>query len=1140
MTAGEDGDGADALARLGVSNEERAVLREFVNSWKDHGGPVLFVGAGMSRFESERKPGVPDTVEIAGWSGLTEGLRAAATGGDPALDGALPHDGPGVAQHYGDRHGRRLLIDNLQRAIPYREFNPGAAHRALRGIAWCAIVTTNYDDFLERTFETARKIVIDEDLTRGFQAGALCIVKMHGCFDVHDSIVISSADYESYEQSRGAVLGKVRVLLLEHPTLFLGCSLTDPNVLNRLAWVRTRANGYELPSVALVHDSPSDDRRKEWADKSIHLVQRPHGRTVAQFLEALVETAQGTARPAEDDRRAARRELVKTLRVRADGWLERAVALVADIALSGTERDRSDAAHDVLYGTLHGLTTEEIRAILERLDPAERRAILLAGARTGIIVAKGKRGEAISVEGMLLDDAALATADRAEVLVLRAERALTGGTPAAVAPALKEAVQLAEQIPWKGVVHDRLRRALLRRGNAREIRRLATAPATGGDAFAHAKRGADLLILGERDAARQWYEQARGLASSGDEKTAALLGLIACLEPDCWEESSKLDAERRAARGNDAPRLQEIHDLEDKAASALLRAVRNGKSGDGGGALEAAQHLEVALKNADDMGWPRSIFSNVTGPADSLAYSAVGASIRAGAPRDERRRGLELFVERGLLQAHRRLPRSILDEVLVLPEVSAWTRPFLAPRRGEAFSLRRSRSLLASAFLPALSDDEIDEHVRRVLRVGHVRTVNLGTTSDSELHVELLQAHYTAMPRVAALETTKLVTRAFADESMARHLRSGWTALPIWDWIKTGVMRGRDDDLDALVKALVEFVSRGGQLESFSLRAALGLLEELHSAGAIRRAQRLALLRAMDRRLADALQAGEEAYQILALVRVRHDLQPAVPADDVVTKFVAMYRRLKNSTAADTWVNAIDVVGPHLALEQRKVVATCIRDYVEFTIDRVERSVIGPFPEWAATAIHQGVRSGVLSRADGRRLFQELMAAYPETAPFVLGVEGLDVGAAERTLLVGVAHGRTDIDALLRWCGWLPAGSAPSLPLERILLGQLASSEPRSRQRAYWALGWLARNRALSEHGARSLREAVLDLGVGDPAWRPRAAAIVAAAGLGKALGQDGALAIVRLAEHDPVAGVRRAGGFFCRARRRGWERRRG
>lgn len=98
-----------------------------------------------------------------------------------------------------------------------------------------AIVTTNYDKVLETIFNEysvtiGQQVIKSRDTLKIGQ-----ILKIHGCVESSDEIVISSEDYEEFNNKQRYLIAKLLTYFMEHPIIFLGYSISDPNIKNILS-----------------------------------------------------------------------------------------------------------------------------------------------------------------------------------------------------------------------------------------------------------------------------------------------------------------------------------------------------------------------------------------------------------------------------------------------------------------------------------------------------------------------------------------------------------------------------------------------------------------------------------------------------------------------------------------------------------------------------------------------------------------------------------------------------------------------------------------------------------------------------------------------------------------------------------------
>jgi SIR2-like domain len=92
-----------------------------------------------------------------------------------------------------------------------------------------AIITTNYDQFLEKIFPEYEPIVGQKIIRRDINVVGE-IFKIHGSVSEPDSIVITEADYENYRDKKKYISAKLLTYLAEHPVFIFGYGLSDPNV----------------------------------------------------------------------------------------------------------------------------------------------------------------------------------------------------------------------------------------------------------------------------------------------------------------------------------------------------------------------------------------------------------------------------------------------------------------------------------------------------------------------------------------------------------------------------------------------------------------------------------------------------------------------------------------------------------------------------------------------------------------------------------------------------------------------------------------------------------------------------------------------------------------------------------------------
>ena len=100
---------------------------------------------------------------------------------------------------------------------------------ALMAIKPHAVITTNYDMFLEIVFSDYQPI-IGQQIIRSANVSIGEIFKIHGCISNASSLVLTQADYDEFMRKKKYLSAKLLTYFSEHPLLFVGYGAGDPNI----------------------------------------------------------------------------------------------------------------------------------------------------------------------------------------------------------------------------------------------------------------------------------------------------------------------------------------------------------------------------------------------------------------------------------------------------------------------------------------------------------------------------------------------------------------------------------------------------------------------------------------------------------------------------------------------------------------------------------------------------------------------------------------------------------------------------------------------------------------------------------------------------------------------------------------------
>ncbi|MBC1878881.1 SIR2 family protein [Listeria seeligeri] len=98
-----------------------------------------------------------------------------------------------------------------------------------------AIITTNYDNLLDKLFPNFKVIVGQQVIKQKNSTSIGHILKIHGSTNDFNEIVISQEDYDKFNEKQKYLSAKLLTYFMEHPIFFFGYSITDENIKNILA-----------------------------------------------------------------------------------------------------------------------------------------------------------------------------------------------------------------------------------------------------------------------------------------------------------------------------------------------------------------------------------------------------------------------------------------------------------------------------------------------------------------------------------------------------------------------------------------------------------------------------------------------------------------------------------------------------------------------------------------------------------------------------------------------------------------------------------------------------------------------------------------------------------------------------------------
>lgn len=272
---------------------------------------VLFVGAGVSA-----GAGMPS------WNALVQDLAARAA--LPCPDTLSTQEKLAIAEEYRRRSAVGSVAPVME--VVAQHFGtptaPTLMHYLLAQLDCRYVFTTNYDRLLEHTVELVKRpwlrVSHARDVPSTSRLDATHVVKLHGdalpagqlpSNDAYGDVVLSTADYEHFTEERAAFDLLLGGLMLNHTFLFVGYSLSDPNVVYTweriLGFIngRSREAGYARRAFGLAFSNEEAQLAGlDWisnAGTDLGSRAREQRRALDALAEYVVNPAQMLARDAE-------------------------------------------------------------------------------------------------------------------------------------------------------------------------------------------------------------------------------------------------------------------------------------------------------------------------------------------------------------------------------------------------------------------------------------------------------------------------------------------------------------------------------------------------------------------------------------------------------------------------------------------------------------------------------------------------------------------------------------------------------------------------------------------------------------------------------------------------------------------------
>lgn len=286
------------LIGINLINEKRGILikLEYIRDLTDaskNGKLVFFVGAGLSTLSN-----YPQWGELV--DKYYQGLHGKTKDDKYSYDEYLR-----IPQMFYDVKGEKEYDNILQEVFSVKK-ETNSVHDKLLALNPAHIITTNYDDLLERAcWKRGRYFnVISSDQDVAAVSSSRYILKVHGDFRrgyEGKHIVLKESDYMNYEHNYPLVSNLMKTIMATHTVVFIGYGLGDYNINLILNWVKTlQKEGYNKPFfIRTDHQSLEENTKIYYEKRGLRIIdaasisnssEREYSKRYNSVMDMLIES----------------------------------------------------------------------------------------------------------------------------------------------------------------------------------------------------------------------------------------------------------------------------------------------------------------------------------------------------------------------------------------------------------------------------------------------------------------------------------------------------------------------------------------------------------------------------------------------------------------------------------------------------------------------------------------------------------------------------------------------------------------------------------------------------------------------------------------------------------------------------------
>lgn len=212
----------------------KPLLDDIVN-----GNCIPIIGAGFSLNAT-----IPENKKMLMWDGLGKAISELIQN----YDYTNPLDAISAFEH---EYTRVKLIERLSDLLLICDIKPGPTHKEFAKLPFERVITTNFDNLLEQSYEQCITIIEESQISVNHSPNMVRLIKMHGDLNHSDRLVATEEDYDLFIERFPIISTFISNLLITKTPLFIGYSIDDPDFRQLWKVVNSRLGKNKRPAYTI-------------------------------------------------------------------------------------------------------------------------------------------------------------------------------------------------------------------------------------------------------------------------------------------------------------------------------------------------------------------------------------------------------------------------------------------------------------------------------------------------------------------------------------------------------------------------------------------------------------------------------------------------------------------------------------------------------------------------------------------------------------------------------------------------------------------------------------------------------------------------------------------------------------------------